>query len=532
MLGTVACYFIDQGDSRNAYIAAEQLATALQLSLSMDAEHQVLRFRTGTRVVQLSITDNIRDGLEIRSNTLQVVGGRHVDSPSGIRVGSTVYVAIAPIVRAFGWNSAWDATQRAVTIDTLTSQTITSQIEDLISSDMAAPQDSSSRLDAPRVGVHEGFTRIVLDLPRGSSYQISNSDDQIIIRLPGLQADGFSYQGNAPHVRHVRYSQAGGVLALVVDSNYPLAGGEGFVVGTLPANADSPQARVFIDIGPAATPQDTAANLVAQELPEWHETEARAEALVPNNATETEDSDISGARAPGRSRRTVIIDPGHGGRFSGAQGYVREEIVVLDIALKLRDLLEQAGINVIMTRTANTHLSEIYSQDLAARTNFATSDHNFFISIHANSAEASSANGVETWVFGQPLDARTREQAIRENGGGSVGRIATDEAISFANSMFGDILAQEQLHYSRMLAESVQSQLVTRTNARDRGVKQSAFQVLRQSRIPAILVEVGFVTHPQEGPRLADRAYQTRVAEGIASGVLDFFERGGSLANR
>jgi len=82
------------------------------------------------------------------------------------------------------------------------------------------------------------------------------------------------------------------------------------------------------------------------------------------------------------------------------------------------------------------------------------------------------------------------------------------------------------------LAQMVQDELISATGAKDRGVRPNAFLVLREARSPSILVELGFVSHPEEGPKLASESYQTSLAEALANGVTDFLDQGSSVAER
>ena len=171
----------------------------------------------------------------------------------------------------------------------------------------------------------------------------------------------------------------------------------------------------------------------------------------------------------------------------------------------------------------NYDLSSHKATDLRLRSNFATPDRNMFISIHANAAHNSSANGIETWVFGQPLSQENLDRAIEENGG----RALTDEALAIASDPAAMILRETQLQYSLSLAEAVQANMVSSTGARDRGVKQSAFYVIRNARTPSILVEIGFVNNPTEGPQLGSASYQDRIARGLFDGIMQFMNNGG-----
>lgn len=235
------------------------------------------------------------------------------------------------------------------------------------------------------------------------------------------------------------------------------------------------------------------------------------------------------ARPPARPKPTVVLDPGHGGIDFGAVGFVAEKTVALDVSLKLKGFLEARGVNVVMTRQSDWAWQKDGTtaqkrRDLQQRANFASTSRNLFVSVHANSSASPAASGIETWVFGEPLEPSTLAQAERENGGGAVGRAVTAEARRVAGSIQGDVLAEANLRYSRQLAAEVLNQMLVATGARSRGVKQTALYVLRSSRIPAMLVEVGFVRNPTEGPKLATSAYRQRVAEGIAEGISRFLQ--------
>ena len=199
--------------------------------------------------------------------------------------------------------------------------------------------------------------------------------------------------------------------------------------------------------------------------------------------------------------------------------------MVLSVALKLKKRLEEAGLEVILTRDTDTFLT------LQQRSAFATPERNIFVSIHANSAPSTSASGIETWVFGRPLDPSLIERAIEENGGGVLGEELTEVARQTADEFAADILREAQLNYSLALAEAVQSHLVSATGARDRGVRANLFYVIRTARIPAILVELGFVSNAEEGAKLATDSYQDTLADGLAEGILTFLRGGGILAN-
>ena len=148
-----------------------------------------------------------------------------------------------------------------------------------------------------------------------------------------------------------------------------------------------------------------------------------------------------------------------------------------------------------------------------------------FVSIHANSA-ARPAQGIETYYLGRALEPGVLSLAVKENGGGEVGSQLTQQAQNSVNRIMADLIAQTNLDFSRRLAYSVQGSLLQTTGTKDRGVQSAPFYVIRNARIPAILVEVGFVNHPVEGKNLTTGPYRDRVVEGIGGGILNFLGDG------
>ncbi len=484
-------YFIAQGDSGNAYMRASAFAAAAGLELRYDPAAKRLTFSAGIREVVIDATADVRDGLVKRAGLVRYPGGA-LDSPMAILVDGVSYVPITPIVAALGGDSGWHAEARVVTIDL---------------PDFAA----GVQLAAPRIGLNDGFTRVALDVPTGHPFQVAVNGSSLALLLPGAHAPALVRDlADDPNLSQVAFEVLDGVVALVVHTRHPLAPtGRGYVVGTIPRGTTD---TLYIDFGPnlqgaAATPMADGVTAVAP---------------LPLPAADP----LAVAQAPER-RYTVVIDAGHGGHDPGAvSSWAREKEIVLDVTLRLKALLEAEGVLVIVTRGNDTFLT------LQERSTFATTDRNVFVSIHANAADSSAAHGIETWVFGRPLDPALIDRAIDENGGGDVGAARTEEAARIASDIAGDILRETQLNYSLALADLVQGRLIDATGANDRGVRQNLFYVIRNSRIPAILVELGFVSNPDEGRRLAEARYRGDLADALADGILTFLREGGTLARR
>ena len=133
--------------------------------------------------------------------------------------------------------------------------------------------------------------------------------------------------------------------------------------------------------------------------------------------------------------------------------------------------------------------------------------------------------------FGEPQDDSLIELAVLENGGGDLGRARTAASRADAASIDGDLLREENLSYSTALADTVQEDLVSVTGSQNRGVKQNYFVVIRDARVPAVLVELGFVDSPVEGPKLASDEYRRTLATALADGIEAFLAQGGTLAS-
>lgn len=507
-------YFIQQGNSTDAYAKASLFAKAFGLDVIFDNATKTLSFRQHTTIATFQATDNIADGLQKREGALNINGQRH-PSPKAIIVGGVSYVAISPLVAAFGGTSEFDTQNLVLFVE---SAPPPAPVATEPESQPVTASAANGTLSTPRYAFHSESSRVAVDIPAGSEYKVFVEDSQLVIQFPALNASAFHRAVDDPFLEQVSVGSLSGSPALIIDTRFPLhPSGTGYKVALLPASSAKPDHEVlYIDFAP---------NLSGQAVSTLNE---RPEAPLTGVAA----TPVPVATAPSGNRKVVVIDPGHGGRFPGAQGYVAEEKVALAISQKLQALLEAQGIEVRMTRTGDYHLGDTLAADLRARSNMATPDINLFVSVHANSAQTNSAHGIETYVFGQPLNDSLIALAIKENGGGELGRELTAEAQRVADNITGNIFREAQLNFSLKLAEMVQSKMVAATGARDRGVKQNIFHVISNARSPAILVEVGFVNNPTEGPRLGTPEYQALLANALAEGIINFLHQGDSIAQQ
>ncbi|WP_016949907.1 N-acetylmuramoyl-L-alanine amidase [Anabaena sp. PCC 7108] len=179
-----------------------------------------------------------------------------------------------------------------------------------------------------------------------------------------------------------------------------------------------------------------------------------------------------------KGKLLVIIDPGHGGKDSGAVGIggVQEKNIILPIGKRVAEILQQNGVQAVMTRDSDYFVSLPGRVNMSERANA-----DVFVSIHANSAGASrpEVSGLETYYYDSGLT----------------------------------------------LARIVHNKILQSLNVRDRKVRKARFYVLRKSSMPSILVETGFVTGREDAAKLRTSAYQNQMAEAIAQGILQYLKQ-------
>ncbi len=216
--------------------------------------------------------------------------------------------------------------------------------------------------------------------------------------------------------------------------------------------------------------------------------------------------------------RAIVLDPGHGGYDPGAigPGRVEEKAVVLDVAHRLRDRLATEGIKVYLTRADDRFIP------LSQRAAFANQrSADLFVSIHANSSRARGAAGYEAYYLSEATDDAARALAAAENEAPETEATAPG-ATKDTDAIVWDLLNTENRTESRELASAVCRGMKWFLPSQNRGVKSARFYVLKWARMPAVLIEIGFVTNRAEGQRLESAAYRQRVADGIAQGLLTY----------
>ena len=513
MLGdgaATACYFGAAEGVGNAYVRTDLVTAALGLESSYLPDTGQLRFVKGDRSALLLATDDVDAALSKRPDAL-TVGGEAEAGRSAILAGSS-YLPLAEIVTAFGGSVSWNGPARLALVDfsgppeAAAAPAVTAEPTPPTPPEPTITQTLTELAD-PRYAAHEGgYTRVAVDIPVGVTYQLAVDGDNFIVLFEGAKAEPYEVTPNGAQLVSLGYrtvggsTAQGGMLALIAGTSYPLTSTTGFQTGVI--GRDDGSQTFYVNFAPG---------LQGEKVAELADLSKRQLAAV---------------QRPQSVQKTVVIDPGHGGKDPGTMsGYVMEKDVVLSVGLLLRDKLEARGISVEMTRDDDTFVS------LEDRAAFAVpSKDNLFVSLHANATGRGDAEGIETWVFGEQQDDSLIDLAVLENGGGEVGRTRTARAQETAVSIDGDLLREENLTYSTVLAKNVQQDLLNATGSTDRGVKKNYFVVIRNARVPAVLVELGFVDSPDEGPKLAEASYQDTLAEALADGIETFLARGGALA--
>ena len=220
--------------------------------------------------------------------------------------------------------------------------------------------------------------------------------------------------------------------------------------------------------------------------------------------------------------RTIVIDPGHGGRDPGTIGRhgTTEKDITLKVATLVKDMLGKApNTRVLMTRERDVFI------ELEDRAKFANSkEADLFVSIHVNSHPHKGVRGLEIYHFGEAKDQRALEVAARENG-----TPLNNTGVGW-EYLVADLLTSKKIENSLELAWTAKQAMVTRLNGRystiDHGVKTAPFYVLRFTTMPSILAEIAFMSNPAEEEQMRTQAFLTHIAESIVDGVKTYLQPG------
>lgn len=329
-------------------------------------------------------------------------------------------------------------------------------------------------LPSPRVGVHPGFTRVVLDLPPGAAATVTSLGGALQVLVTGVKAIPLTTTATRPELSNVTVAAANGGATISLATPQGVTSRSGWRASLLPAAGDSPGSRLVLDLSGAfgddsPPPSPLVYPFVNSSGLNWK----------------------------------VVLDPGHGGSDPGALGVAREADVNLSIALLVANDLRANGVEVVLTRGSAAAFSADVTTDLASRAALGQGM-NAFVSIHANATSnsaSSTAYGPEVYAYG-PDD----------------GLLPWLPASNLGNA--GPALNPTNATFAGRVAAAMGGVL----GVKGRGPRTANYYVLRNALCPAILVETGFITHPVEGLELTEPDYQARVAAGIAWGVMQYLD--------
>src|SRR5713226_6419448 len=348
---------------------------------------------------------------------------------------------------------------------------------------VAKPVQGAVPLEELRYRSYPSFTRVVIETGARLAYAVVASDEEVRVRLPGLSlsrprveeiGDGL--------VQEVRLEEVGDAAVLRV----LLEGAAGEIKHTV---LQDPY-RLVIDV------------------------------YRPKEST--------GGGEPGRGGmqplRLIVLDAGHGGHDSGAMGPsgVMEKDVVLDVTRRVARMIEPGlGVKVVMSRDSDVFVP------LRERTNFANKQRaDLFVSIHANAHPQSVSEGVETYFLSsEATDNAARQTAAIENNVVELESPQSRQKTDLLKSILWDMAQSEFQQESSFLAETVLDSTTRTLRLVNRGVKQAGFYVLGGAAMPAILIEIGFLTNPREEKKLASVEHREAVAKAIYAGLAEYKRR-------
>lgn len=383
----------------------------------------------------------------------------------------------------------------------------------------AAPGSGSTTVENIRHWVGDSQTRVVIDLsgPAPHTEGRLTNPDRVFFDIEGatpaeeLGSRAFPIEGS--HLQQIRVGVPKPDTTRVV---LDFSSVQDVTVFALP----DPY-RLVVDIHGAPPPKVADA---AEAAPGARTENADADPNAAPSVPRRTQSGYSVARQLGAKVRRIAIDAGHGGKDPGTRaGSLREKDIALDIAKRLRDDLEGRGFEVIMTRDKDIFLP------LEQRAFIANSQQaDIFVSIHVNAARNRQARGLETFYLNLATSADAAEVAARENA--STGQVRISEVSKLVEQIMNHDRVEESREFATAMQASVARSILGRvTHPLNRGVKTAGFHVLLGATMPAVLVEVGFVSNRDEAKQLRSSAHRTKLASAIADGIGRYVEALGQI---
>lgn len=355
--------------------------------------------------------------------------------------------------------------------------------------DRAARQLVARKIEVPEIIVEasvvsfEETSKVVLKFSQPPSYRVEKSEDQVVLRFPEARLVPATPDKTVDDPRVARVQLRPTEVGIVLKE-------KGLSSNVYPLGAPP---RLVVDVTRAAAPGPAPA---------------------------------PGALArPAAEGKTVVIDPGHGGAEEGAAGPggLLEKEAMLALARTVKEVLTRRGYKVVLTRESD---ATIALEERAAAANAASAD--VFLSLHGNASKSPAAHGTEVYYLS--LDASDRAAAAlaeSENRAQEAGPPSAEAnaAMRDLDLILWDLAQNQHLAASERLAEIVQEDFNRLLGITTRGVKQAPFKVLIGVNAPAVLVEVAFISNPDEEKKLGSEEFRRQTAETLAGSLEAFFRR-------
>jgi len=354
---------------------------------------------------------------------------------------------------------------------------------------------------------HKGFTRVVFEGDHSFEYKYKQSNRSIefeINKKVSVDSNVIDIKNSAllDRVVHIEENNKS-IFAVLLKSNFKIR--RNFVL-------ERPF-RVVFDLEKFSESKHYIEPRISQT-----DKSDRDEALQPKNQ-ESLDDFSSRESKKNKTIETICIDPGHGGSDIGAVGKSnsKEKDITLKISQKLKSIIEsKLGLRVVMTRDKDSEVS------LNSRVSIANNQKaQIFVSIHVNSSFRKGARGPETFFVSlKATDQESYDLAQKENAAFSnMNNFAENDDLKM---ILWNMAQTEYIRESSKLAEFIQGELNILMSTINRGVKQAPFRVLMRAAMPAVLVEIAFLSNPVEERRLKDEVFLGRVAQSIYLGISKY----------
>lgn len=450
-------------------LRVEDLAAAFQLVVREDRGSNALTVTHAGRTAVLSLDQGLAS-----------IGGRLIS------------LSVPPARDGARWVVSADFVSRALAliVDTRLDVRRTSRL--IVVGEARVPR-ITARLD--QVGA---ATRVTLDLSPAAAYSVVQEPRRLLIKLEADAIDpAFSSLPGLGQVESVGVADA---TTLVVS----LGPGFGsFKASTAPVEAGA--SRVLVDVVPVGTP----AQAQTQAGPTLQPAPTRADQLPAMTQPDAS------------SLRTIVLDPGHGGEEFGARGVkgATEKEITLDVARRLKSAIEsRLGIRVLLTRDDDKLVP------LDDRTSFANNNKaDLFVSIHVNAAPNRDARGAEVYYLSlDGLSAEARRMAenpvaktVPTLGGGT----------RDVELILWETAQARHLEESSVVAGLIEEELRKSVGMSMRAVQQASFRVLVGANMPAVLVEIGFVSNPTQEAQLVSDSYKNQIVQALYDALVRYRAR-------